>query len=46
VTKEQLKAIEKAERDRRRDSRRTLNMLEKLEIDKIKLPQELISANK
>lgn len=44
MTKDQLKAIQKAEKDRSREKRRTLNMFEKLDIDKIKLTPEMIAA--
>jgi hypothetical protein len=43
VTKDQHKAIQKAERDRQKDKRRTLNMFEKLDIDKVKITPEMIA---
>lgn len=43
VTKEQLKALNKAERDRQRDKRRTLSMLDKLDIDTVKIPKDLVA---
>lgn len=44
MTKDQLKAIQKAEKDRSREKRRTLNMFEKLDIDKVKLAPEMIAV--
>ena len=43
MTKDQHKAIQKAERDRQKDKRRTLNMFEKLDIDKVKITAEMIA---
>lgn len=40
-----MKAMQKAERERQRDKRRTLNMFDKLDIDKIKIPEELLRAS-
>ena len=43
MTKDQYKAIQKAEKERKRDKYRTLNMLEKLDIDKVKLNPEMLA---
>jgi hypothetical protein len=43
VTKEQYNAIQKAEKVRQREKRRTMNMFEKLNIDKVKLTPEMIA---
>jgi hypothetical protein len=42
VTKEMHKAMLKAEKDLSRDKRRTMSMLEKLDINKIKIPEAMI----
>ena len=34
----------KAEKERAREKRRTLTMLEKLEIDKVKVPHEMVAV--
>ncbi|TNV85902.1 hypothetical protein FGO68_gene8638 [Halteria grandinella] len=39
VTKDMMKKLLKAEKDRARDKRRTLSMLDGLDIDKIKIPK-------
>jgi len=43
VTKEQYTAIQKAEKVRQREKRRTMNRFEKLDIDKVKLTPEMIA---
>jgi hypothetical protein len=44
VTKEQMKAIQKSERMRHKESRRALYMFEKLDIDKVKITPEMTAS--
>ena len=44
VTKETYNAIQKAEKVRHREKRRTMNMFEKMDIDKVKLTPEMMAA--